>query len=141
MTKMLLKRILVYGIALIIPIVVIVYFYSFYQNQNSFSIKCFFHTTTGLWCPGCGGQRAFNFLLHGHFLKSLRYNIILPFALFIVGYLYYIVVEGWILGNKTANSKLHLPASFAINFLIFLVVYTVIRNIPSPPFIYLAPIN
>ncbi|MGV0939121.1 DUF2752 domain-containing protein [Empedobacter sp. ULE_I140] len=132
------KRILVYGLATLLPILVIVYFYSYYSNQSPFSIKCMFHEITGLWCPGCGGQRAFSLLVNGHFLQSLRYNLILPFALYICVQLYYAIIENIFLG-KPMSGKLHLPESFARNFLIFLLVYSILRNIPLSPFIYLAP--
>ncbi|MFV0141811.1 MULTISPECIES: DUF2752 domain-containing protein [Empedobacter] len=132
------KRILVYGLATLLPILVIVYFYSYYSNQSPFSIKCMFHEITGLWCPGCGGQRAFSLLVNGHFLQSLRYNLILPFALYICVQLYYAIVGNIFLG-KPMSGKLHLPESFARNFLIFLLVYSILRNIPLSPFIYLAP--
>jgi len=97
-----------------------------------------FHEITGLWCPGCGGQRAFSLLVHGHFLQSLQYNLILPFALYICVKLYYAIIENIFLG-KPMSGKLHLPESFARNFLIFLLVYSILRNIPLSPFIYLAP--
>lgn len=35
---------------------------------------CYFHLFTGLYCPGCGGTRAWISLLHGHFLRSLVYH-------------------------------------------------------------------
>ena len=41
--------------------------------------------------------------------------------------------------GKPMSGKLHLPTSFARNFLIFLLVYSILRNIPLSPFIYLAP--
>ncbi|WP_313252488.1 DUF2752 domain-containing protein [Empedobacter sp.] len=132
------KRILVYGLATLLPILVIVYFYSYYSNQSPFSIKCIFHNVTSLWCPGCGGQRAFSLLVHGHFFQSLRYNLILPFALYICVQFYYAIVGNIFLG-KSMSGKLHLPASFARNFLIFLLIYSILRNIPISPFIYLAP--
>lgn len=35
---------------------------------------CYFHLLTGLYCPGCGGTRAWISLLQGHFLQSLAYH-------------------------------------------------------------------
>ncbi len=32
--------------------------------------NCYVRETVGLYCPGCGGTRAFVYLLHGHFLQS-----------------------------------------------------------------------
>ena len=132
------KRILVYGLATILPLMVIIYFYAFYSNQNPFALKCIFHSATGLWCPGCGGQRAFSLFVHGHILSSLRHNLLLPFALYITIYTYYAIIGNIFLKIPFGN-KFHLPPSFARNFLIFLFVYAILRNIPVSPFIYLAP--
>lgn len=35
---------------------------------------CLFHKFTGLYCPGCGGTRAFFALISGHVLMSLYYH-------------------------------------------------------------------
>lgn len=41
---------------------------------------CILHHFTGLYCPGCGGTRAFIALAHGQFLKSLYYH---PLVLYV----------------------------------------------------------
>lgn len=43
--------------------------------------KCFFHTLTGLQCPGCGSQRAIHALLHGRIADAWHFNAALFFAL------------------------------------------------------------
>lgn len=43
-------------------------------SAGSFLLPCLVHKYTGLYCPGCGGTRAFTFLMDGHFLKSLYYH-------------------------------------------------------------------
>ncbi|MEE0420403.1 MAG: DUF2752 domain-containing protein [Lachnospiraceae bacterium] len=40
---------------------------------------CLFHELTGLYCPGCGGTRAFRLLLEGKVWASLYYH---PLVLF-----------------------------------------------------------
>lgn len=40
---------------------------------------CLFHRITGLYCPGCGGTRAFTSLLQGHFFSCFRYH---PFVFY-----------------------------------------------------------
>lgn len=35
---------------------------------------CLFYRLTGLYCPGCGGTRAWIALVHGRFLRSLLYH-------------------------------------------------------------------
>lgn len=50
-----------------------VYFY-WSPEDNIFFPKCVFKVLTGYDCPGCGSQRAFHALLHGHPLDALSYN-------------------------------------------------------------------
>ena len=51
-------------------------------------IPCPIWALTGLYCPGCGGQRAVKALLHGGLLSSLYYHpVILPAALYLAVYL------------------------------------------------------
>ncbi len=53
--------------------------------------KCSFLSTTGLYCPGCGGTRAVKSLLRGDLIKSFLYH---PFVLyFVVGYTVFMVYE------------------------------------------------
>lgn len=41
---------------------------------------CMFHALTGLYCPGCGGTRAFRALLQGNLFQSFCYHPIVPYA-------------------------------------------------------------
>jgi O-antigen/teichoic acid export membrane protein len=36
--------------------------------------KCPIHTVTGIYCPGCGGQRWLSSILHGDFTSAWHYN-------------------------------------------------------------------
>lgn len=60
-------------------------------------MPCLFHELFHLYCPGCGGTRAFMALLNGRVINAVIYN---PFFCYIVGiYLWYLVSEGlWIAG-------------------------------------------
>lgn len=46
-------------------------------NRQGF--PCLFRSLTGLYCPGCGGTRAFWYLLHGQIGKSLYYHPLVPY--------------------------------------------------------------
>lgn len=48
--------------------------YFFNPVEHSFFPRCFFHSLTGLDCPGCGGLRATHQLLHGDFLAAVKLN-------------------------------------------------------------------
>lgn len=46
---------------------------------------CVLYTYFGLYCPGCGGTRAFISLLHGHILKSLWYHPLVVYSAVLYG--------------------------------------------------------
>ena len=51
-------------------------------------IPCPVYALLGLYCPGCGGQRAVKALLHGEILSSLySHQAVLPAALYLAVYL------------------------------------------------------
>lgn len=60
--------------------------------------SCFFWKVFGLYCPGCGGTRAVDALLHGHILQSLWYH---PLVIYTV-----VVFGGFMLTNTMR--KLHI---------------------------------
>ena len=41
---------------------------------SKYLFPCVLHSLTGLYCPGCGGTRAFRALLAGNLLLSIRYH-------------------------------------------------------------------
>ena len=53
---------------------------------------CLFHSATGLYCPGCGGTRAFQALLRGDLMGVLRYQ---PF------FVYVLIAGGWFMFSQT----------------------------------------
>jgi len=48
-------------------------------------VPCFFSEILGIYCPGCGGTRAVQALLHGRFLQALWYHPLVPYGVFIAG--------------------------------------------------------
>src|SRR5664280_630429 len=55
--------------------------FCFDPRQYHFYPVCFFHRTTGLLCPGCGGLRGLHQLLHGHLAAAFRFNPMLVASL------------------------------------------------------------
>ena len=97
--------------------------------------NCIIKLTTGFDCPGCGGTRAFYYLMHGNVLAAARSHLILVFA---APYLVYMYVA-WA-GGAFFNWKLPAlrPSPRAISvFLGVWLVFSVLRNLPWAPFSWL----
>lgn len=41
---------------------------------------CAFQLLCGMYCPGCGGTRALNALLHGQVIRSIWYHPLVPYG-------------------------------------------------------------
>ncbi len=48
-------------------------------------VPCFFSEFLGIYCPGCGGTRAFEALFHGQFLLALWYHPLVPYMVLVGG--------------------------------------------------------
>lgn len=94
-------------------------------------IPCFFHTITGLFCPGCGGTRAMEAIFNLKIYQALRYNaliiLLLPFAI------------PYIIYRFILNGKKRIPDMIWIFLLIITIIFGIIRNISY--FHFLSPID
>lgn len=106
-------------------------------SQTPLYPRCQFYEMTGWLCPGCGSQRALHALTHLELLPALRCN-----ALLVLGGP--LLVAGWAwrkwhrrktppaLYGRTEKQWFYLLAGTAI-------IFSVLRNLPWPPFSWLAP--
>lgn len=97
--------------------------------------KCTFRELTGYHCPGCGTTRALHALIHGRLIQALAYN---PF---LVGIVFYSIWEGISTGISrwTGRPKRSMSAWLIWTIVVLMLLYGVLRNIPTEPFCYLAP--
>lgn len=96
------------------------------------SPTCLVKLTTGFDCPGCGGTRAFWYLLHGNIPAAARSHLVVVFAAPFLLYMYVAwtlkTVAGWRLPMLRFG-----PRAVSI-FLAAWAGYAVLRNLPWPPF-------
>tara|TARA_R110001632_G_scaffold58548_2_gene142494 strand:+ start:9816 stop:10187 length:372 start_codon:yes stop_codon:yes gene_type:complete len=113
----------------ILAILLISLYFFFNPSNVNFFPECPFHKITGLYCPGCGSQRAIHDLSHLNILEAISHNALMVFTLtFGVGlYLY---------SKKKFNSLIYHPKSPYIIFGI-ICVFWILRNLDL--FHYLAP--
>lgn len=100
--------------------------------------SCPFHSLTGLFCPGCGSQRAISALLHADLIQAVHYNVLLVLTLPLVIYSAFVFVFNTFRKNKIVPLLFYSPF-FTKVLLIVVVCFGVLRNLPYYPFTFLAP--
>jgi len=98
---------------------------------------CPLYSLTGFACPGCGLTRGFHALFHGDVLTALDFNALIPVWTAIFGYVFVSLALLAVRGKG-------LPMwptwpRFLWTFMIVLLVFGVVRNIPIYPFSILFP--
>ncbi len=124
------------GIGLVVSI--LLYLYYFYNpGQEIYFPKCPFYSLTGLYCPGCGSQRALHQLLHFNIFETLNHNALYVIGLFSI--IYNIIIKGINkYRNKNYYNYLYHPKT-PILLGVLIIAFWILRNVPSEPFCYLAP--
>ena len=118
-----------------------IYIYTYYNSASGSrpAFPCLSIILVGLYCPGCGNTRALHALAHLDIVGALRYNLLLPFLLILLGWL----LTGEYLKLLVGKRVLWLPKKFHIWWvwvaLAVVFLFTVFRNIPYYPFSALAP--
>jgi len=133
------NKYLLLSIAILIPVALGIFYYKFYNPDDHISIQCGLYKLTGYLCPGCGGQRAFHHLLHGHIFAALRSNAVFILGLPFLLYLYFVCIKVYIFKESKYLNSFAFSSTFGYSILIILLVFFIIRNIPVTPFTYLIP--
>jgi hypothetical protein len=98
---------------------------------------CPLYSLTGFACPGCGLTRGFHALFHGDLLTALHFNALIPvwaiiFCVVVIS-LMLSAVGGRGISFRTFSTK------WLWSFLVLLLVFGVLRNLPVYPFSLLFP--
>ena len=98
---------------------------------------CPLFALTGFACPGCGLTRGFHALFHGDWLTAIDFNALIPVWVVIFGYVFIslmlLAVRGKGLPMWATRPR------FMWTFMIVLLIFGVLRNIPVWPFTILFP--
>lgn len=100
--------------------------------------KCPFHSLTGLFCPGCGSQRAISALLHFDLISAMRFNVLLVASLPMIGYSVYASIMNTFT-TKVVQQRLFHSVTFIWILAVVVMLFWVLRNVPVYPFQLLAP--
>lgn len=93
---------------------------------------CLVKLTTGFDCPGCGGTRAFWYVLHGNIPAAARHHALFVFALPFLLYMYVAWAAGVMFNRQLPQFRL--SGRTVAFFLAGWTVFSVLRNLPWAPF-------
>ena len=109
----------------------------FDPTEVHFFPVCPLYSLTGFVCPGCGLTRGFHALFHGDISTALHFNALLPVWTVIFGYvgvsLLLLAIRG-----KGLPMWPTMPR-FLWTFMIALLAFGALRNVPAYPFTLLFP--
>jgi hypothetical protein len=114
-------------------------FYAFVNpfERNTNLPGCFIYEHTGIFCPGCGLQRALHAFFTGKIMLAFRMNLLITIALIILCIDFILLVfdiEKLRIVPRVVNSHVGL-----IILVIILVLFLVFRNIHCEYLIFLKP--
>jgi Protein of unknown function (DUF2752) len=106
------------------------------STQHFFPV-CPLFAMTGLACPGCGLTRGFHALFHGDVLTALDFNALIPVWAAIFLYVFVSLCVLAVRGRGLPMWPTH--PRFLWGFMIVLLAFAVLRNLPVYPFTILFP--
>lgn len=114
-----------------------VLYFKYDPINNLLFPKCPLYATTGLYCPGCGSQRATHALLHFDILGVFKSNVLFLPALLLVGYHYLLKTINHFTGSAY-STILDYPKAPLVTLAI-VIIYWILRNLPYEIFNFLRP--
>ena len=89
--------------------------------------ECLFRHLTGLYCPGCGGTRAFIYLIHGNIPESILYHPLVIYAVILTAFFYMSQTFRFLTHGRVKG--MHLKYFYLYIALFLIVANFIIKNI------------
>ncbi len=138
LAAMLRKTKLIITLSIVIMLLGVLSLYFFWSpSEYDFFPKCPFYFLSGIYCAGCGSQRAIHQIINGQVINGIRHNYLLLLVFGVLTYKATLFVLNQVY-NKTYFDILHKPITTKI-ILALVLLFWVLRNIRVFPFTELAP--
>ena len=111
--------------------------YRFQPGEALLFPSCWFHTLTGLYCPGCGATRALHALLHGEMGQAMDHNFLFVVTGPAIIAWAFFLLYGALRHNRI--SRLAIPGRVVAGALLLAATFAILRNLPFAPFSSMAP--
>ena len=105
--------------------------------KESFFPVCPLYRFTGYACPGCGLTRAFHAMFHGDILAAMDFNALVPVFAVLLG-IFFVSLVLYAIRGRGLGIDVFKPYALW-TFLIILILFGVLRNLPIYPFNILFP--
>ena len=120
-TKRRIKKLLFSLIGVFCVLVIYLLLYLYFPK---YTLRCAFHSLTGLNCPGCGISRMLVSFVNLDFANGIKYNIFLgstfPLLLGIIAYYCY---------SYVSKKKIKWIEVIAFIYVVLLIIWGIVRNI------------
>ena len=107
--------------------------------MKSHGFECMLRKATGLYCAGCGGTRCAKSMLIGDLQSAMSHNAFITIGFFIfIAVSTYLIIRVTVLGLAAPKIGKGVPWWIGAG-ITAIVIFTIMRNLPSSPWSYLAP--
>ncbi len=127
------KKITLVVITGVLSFLAVLLYFSLNPEKGLFFPKCPIHHTMGIYCSGCGSQRAIHDLLHLRIAEAISHNLLLIPALLVIAQ--HILVKFGVLKGRSVLSYRYAP----LVILGIILLFMLLRNLRFYPFDLLAP--
>lgn len=110
------------------------------SGTNHILPQCTLKSVAGFYCPGCGNTRAVQALLHLDVAGAFRQNALFTLALPVLGFVVARAWWTWMFPEHSRPLGFRWPLSFSVVLIVLVFAFAILRNIPEPPFSWLAPV-
>nr|WP_255672650.1 DUF2752 domain-containing protein [Glycomyces amatae] len=106
-------------------------------TDDTGTTTCLFKLTTGFDCPGCGGTRAFYYVLTLNLPEAARHHLMAVFAAPFIVWMYLAWALPRLAPRRTWRlPTFHLTPRALTGFLLVWAAFFVARNLPWEPFAF-----
>jgi hypothetical protein len=106
-------------------------------DETSLYPPCLVHEVSGWHCPGCGSARAIHAVANARFGAAFSYNALA--SLFLCAVTPWAAWQAWLGLRHNRFATLSLPPVASWTIVWTIALFTLARNLPWPPFSWLAP--